>query len=429
MLRFGSFVLPFVLCFAAACGRLGFEPMLGEAPAEPDASIGGDGDGGDQAFTLPVSADWSELGSSSQGLGLSAVGDGGETRTIELAVGGDDAIFVAWADEREGEYDVHLRHWDGSSWATFGGSEQVGGLTASIDRNARLGSLVVDSNGYPNIAYQSHGGDQRIIFQRWNGTAWEGLGPSMTEGIQVDANNHFPSMALMSGDRPAIVWTDWLNSQVELSWWTGTEWQWQAVPNVIETGLTKVAVDGDDNIYVTWHEDRGLGQTDIYVAMWDGAAWADMGGANDLGGLTNNAAVSQRPKVAIDGQGRPVVAWSDEIGGTSNIMAKRFEAGTWTELSMGGIAMINPLHPYLTIGPQGQPILAWDDDLGGGRDVYVASLGVDAFELVGSTLSASPVRSSYINLALTEQGNLVAIWEEDLSATQAETYLKYISMP
>jgi mono/diheme cytochrome c family protein len=99
----------------------------------------------------------------------------------------------------------------------------------------------------------------------------------------------------------------------------GTRWQLLgAALNVAEASAAsapRVALDRDRTPVVAWSEDSADGRH-VYVARWNGAEWRVLGTALDL----DRAVGADAPALAVDGAGRPAAAWRE--GG-------RIEARRW----------------------------------------------------------------------------------------------------
>jgi hypothetical protein len=48
------------------------------------------------------------------------------------------------------------------------------------------------------------------------------------------------------------------------------------------------------------------------VKKWDGAAWGGVEGSDTGGGISNTNSYSDRPVIAMDNNGYPMVAWADD---------------------------------------------------------------------------------------------------------------------
>ncbi len=106
--------------------------------------------------------------------------------------------------------EVSVLRWDGNSWQ-YVGSPQIS------DGAAGPASLMLDTNGAPVVACQnwkwqySANGDSKLAVLRWDGRAWEYIGP---RGIAYGA---WVSLALDTSGYPIIGYEDWTTEDDKLS--------------------------------------------------------------------------------------------------------------------------------------------------------------------------------------------------------------------
>lgn len=111
--------------------------------------------------------------------------------------------------------------------------------------------------------------------------------------------------------------------------------------------------------------------------------WLDFEGSGTGGGVTKNGTASQRPALAITPAGFPILCWSDNSATTAaapnnfDIYLKVWNGFEFTDLGgstlAGGISTNNgrSFNPSLTLDASGNPIVAWEDDSSGAFNIYV----------------------------------------------------------
>ncbi|MBI4575862.1 MAG: hypothetical protein HY722_06320 [Planctomycetes bacterium] len=273
---------------------------------------------------------WDALGGSASVGGLSRTSDHAEAVTLALDATGNPV--VAWEQTIPGSWpryrQVYLRRWTGSAWEELGGSATGGGVSATPGQS-QMPSVVVDSLGRPVVAWLE--GDPRsreVRLARWDGRAWTGLGGSSGPGglsLGPTGEDYRPALALDAADRPAVAWSNldptgaW---QVYLRRFDGTAWVELAGsgsgPGLSATpGASRfadLAVDAATaNPVVVWSDTSGPSSGwETYLRRWDGGAWVEVGGSATGGGLSaGTSGSSQIPSLAVDAQGRPLVAWEE----------------------------------------------------------------------------------------------------------------------
>ncbi len=148
--------------------------------------------------------------------------------------------------------------------------------------------------------------------------------------------------------------------------------------------------------------------------------------------------------IAVDANGYPMVAWSDNSGdpnGRSQVYLKAWNGTTWVELggsaTGGGVSSMSSvwaaLSPSLSIDPLGHPVVAWEAVTATGWNIYCRRWdGSNWVELGGSGsgtgVSGNNMNSSYEpSLALNSMGNPYITWHDNTLTGYGdfEIYLKY----
>ena len=110
---------------------------------------------------------------------------------------------------------------------------------------------------------------------------------------------------------------------------------------------------------IAFSEEVTLGNQDIYVRRWAGS-WLNYGTGAPLDKSASNFA--SEPSLALDSTNKPYVAWTEQVGSSSNIYVKRWTGTAWAWV--GGSAGLkinatgNAFQPSLAIGSNNIPIVA-----------------------------------------------------------------------
>lgn len=192
-----------------------------------------------------------------------------------------------------------------------------------------------------------------------------------------------------------------------------------------------LAADNLGNPVLAWQE-TNIARTvySIYVKRWTGTTWTRLGGALDM----NVAANAEKPSLALDNAGNPVISWQEDVSNTTrNVYVKRWTGTTWVRL--GGALNIKSTSrasdSSLALDSSGNPVVSWSEyDV----DRQVTSLHVKRWTgtrwlRVGSgALNVNP--SSFVifasSLAVDSSGNPVVSWSEIAPAPSLSfnTYVK-----
>ncbi len=220
----------------------------------------------------------------------------------------------------------------GAGSACGGGLARANGYNTYVDLAAgpdgSVFAAISSSENYPKSKYQ-------VSVLRWNGLSWADLGSKSAAdgGISDNAGDSlYPSIAVLPSGKPIVAWSD-----------------------------------------------TSSGNYEIYVRLWSGTAWVEMGsGSASGGGISKSSGNSSRPSLAVDADGAPVVAWYDDSSGAYQIYVMRWNGSTWVELgsraaSERGISRTSgaSVNPSLAINQFGTLVVAWQDDSSGNEEIYV----------------------------------------------------------
>jgi hypothetical protein len=173
--------------------------------------------------------------------------------------------------------------------------------------------------------------DFNVFVGTWGGTAWALTG-NASLNVDPEHNAGSPSFALDAQDRATVAWME-ANSgfNVLVKRWDGKAWLRFGETVNGNTGLAsapQLALDKMDNPTVAWLENAG--SIKVFVRRWDGKAWQPIGGALNV----EPSAYAESLSLALDANGSPIVAWSEEITRTQRrVYVKRWTKNAWTSLN------------------------------------------------------------------------------------------------
>ncbi|MEE8410067.1 MAG: hypothetical protein V3T05_10700 [Myxococcota bacterium] len=346
-----------------------------------------------------------------------------------LAIDASGTPFVAWVEpSSSGMTEIYLRKYDSGSrsWIELGGSARAAGVSYSLTP-ASAPSLALDATGVPHVAWQNA---TDIVVKRFDGTAWVALGRSenVSSSVNVSAApslaigagpivviawhekiGAISELRVSRFDRAALEWVDVGESStggladpaVSAMWpaivldSTGTPlvtWQqgnrihvkrldaatdpWRALPGTgvdgrisnaaVVSTMPVMALDTDDHPVVAWlGAPAGLARQ-VYALAHDGSSWRELRGSSTGPGLSGTVGVSSEPSLAIDGDGNPVIAWTDVTSGMTETFFRRFRQEIWDEVggsaTWSGVSNSNAisLTPSVATGG-GLTCIAWSE--------------------------------------------------------------------
>lgn len=282
------------------------------------------------------------------------------------------------------------------TWIELGGSASGNGLSDSATIANSSVSLALDSQGLPVVAY--HQGLD-ILVRRWNGLDWVEPGAAgsglLTGGSALTVRCTSPAIAVEPGGAIVVAW------------------------------LTEAAGNNDE----------------ISAARWNGSAWEGLDKSYTKNGISNTPVDSRKPVLAVTSDGRPVVAWEEQVSSTNTeIYVSLWDPGLskWTPLhGSGGISTstFTSEDPSIATGPDGRIVVAWSEGNSGGtepfaNDIYLLSWNnteSDWESLAGSGdlggINRSVVGSKTPSVALTASGAPIVAWSEGSMINPNESYI------
>lgn len=291
------------------------------------------------------------------------------SRTPSLAIGAGQRPVLAYvrttaqSDGRQ-VANVFVERWDGTAWVPLGPS-----LNLKRRFAAEIPQVVVDAQDRPVVAWYEaqnvDGGRFAVYVKRWNGTAWEPLGTALNTDPRLSALSH--SIALGPDQQPVVAMAESTTGglAVRVRRWDGAQWLAVGGPDEIGLGAyTQVGVDAAGRITVAYAAEVAFGLRQVFVKRWDGTQWQSLGGA--LNRDLSRPAVS--PSLAVAPDGTLSIAWQEQIADANQVFAARWasDASGWQPLGGGldgGVAGRSTIIPRLSLLASGQPVVAWTEAL------------------------------------------------------------------
>ena len=349
--------------------------------------------------------------------GASGLGQGYEP---QVRVAPNGAIYVAWLkDNISGLTEIRLRVRTGTTFDELGGSDSTAGGISGINDGITVPfSLALDLSGKPIVAFLGLADSgivtptgtpaivtetQQVYVRRWTGSAWEFVGSDFSGGgasnavsfvsglgtVLHDADS--PSLTVDSTGALVVAFTYLTTIDDEAAGTTDiyvTRWNdsaWVAVGPAVPSGPgsagnggaggvsnsdggsfnPSLAAGPSGHLALAWEEDPGDGSTAVLVRRWNGVTWQELGGSATGSGFTDASGLNLLPQIAVDPDGRPVVAWQALLSfeNPAQVFVRRWNGtDAWDELGLdsagnAGIsdAAFDALIPALTLTPAGGP--------------------------------------------------------------------------
>jgi len=158
---------------------------------------------------------------SSAGGGISL--NSGISQNPSLALDSSGNPVVAWEDNSSGNYEIFIKHWNGSAWVGYsnGTVDYMGGGVSNNSGNSVLPSLRINALGLPIVVWQNGSIPSRDIYIKiWNGSAWSGIGSASASsgGISsTSGDSNSPSLVLDTSGNPFVAWCG--NNEIYIKRW------------------------------------------------------------------------------------------------------------------------------------------------------------------------------------------------------------------
>ena len=270
-----------------------------------------------------------------------------------LAAGQDGRLDAAWVDYASVGHVWHASK-QGGSWSGF---EKI----SPGEHYAGFPAMAITDDGASVLWYaappdesREHGSAYEIHHTVGDDGVWSS--PVLLSSNSEDALN--PSMA---ADRSGFLHGAWFQVfqgeyGAQYARFDGAAWEFPTMVSPLGGTATGVSieVDADDVVHLVWEQVRD-DSTGIAYAALSGGAWTEPAALSD--------SLSQDPSVAVDGDGRVTVLWSED----GSIKGRRFDGAWSSTVDLGPGTNPSTL--------SGERILAtWTRETGAGHEIVTSYL-------------------------------------------------------
>lgn len=349
---------------------------LPETPVELTVELSGDlvsrdGTALEETSWSFVAPPWVQLGA------LTAV-EGVGTGAYDVTTDAAGNVFVSWvqgtADDSKAR-SVYVRSWnEQEGWTSVGD-----GITHELGANRP--AIAVDSSGTPVMTFSDTDPDGtgfQLVTYRFEEDSWKQLG----EPFAVDDEGHGelvpakPALVLDANGNPSLAWADYLDLAdtdgltTRFAQWTGEEWQnlseHRASESSVRSHGAALAVDGQGRPILAFHDYDGFGGPDGIINSQLYVRRRNAEGLWETLGTTPNPVEDQAASdasLALDADDHPWVAFRSTVITGGPVLVSRWTGSEWQQVGEAFDVLEDPsstsLWPELAIDSQGAAHVLW----------------------------------------------------------------------
>ena len=197
-------------------------------------------------------------------------------------------------------------------------------------------SIVLDSNGYPRLAYADTD-TGRVQYVRWTGESWD-ANPAPQSGYAYGP----VSLALDVKDRPHIAFFDAQAGRIKYANLGDFGWRVLAVDDGLYVGHLSIAIDADGNPHIAYPWDNGR----LRHARLQGSTWT-------METVDPDSVIARYPSIVIDALGHPNIAYYAK----GNLYRAQWIGYRWNIEAVENAS--NPQFVTLRLDPNGIPKIGY----------------------------------------------------------------------
>jgi len=294
----------------------------------------------------------------------------------DIALGGDDKLYVVWQDNRLGDWDIYgATSADGTSWSA---QRRI----SDSNDNQTNPAVAVDS-GSPNRAYvvwQDDGSGNQDIYIAASSNGF-GIN-TITRITSNTADQTDPAIAIGSSNAVYVVWADARGSSLDI--YGAASDSWTNVPVVTKAAAQSepaIAAEAAGSIIHLLWTDAISGESDIYYAASDGLPASPLVGTNLIDDTSGADQLS--PTIAVTGSSganlKVFAAWLDKRNvsagnGDTDLYMTQTNSGHGTNILVGdGGTNSSQSQPVMGVDRYGYPYVLWTDGRDANTQIYYAA--------------------------------------------------------
>ena len=340
-----------------------------------------------------------------------------------VGIDGNDNFVITWMDTRGYGKDVYAQRY--SSDGTPLGSNF---LVNDADTNSRLRIIpkivLADSGDFIITWSDNRTGNYDVYFQKYSSD-----GSPIDSNITVNDDNSgtqqkYPSISQDEMGNSIVAWDDYRNGEKE---YYAQYFNYEGIPvgnnvliniNDYQNGGSQIEIElrADSTFIAAWWEEDSNGY-DVYAQLFeiDGSSIGDKSVVHDY-----NSFRQVMPAIASNSSGDYIICWNDDRYMDVEIFAQRFNndgtpIGQNFEVN-DDIGSSSEHDPVIAVDSNGRFIIAWIDSRNHPSEIYAQrydeygnSLG-NNFLVSTETYTKS---ANHVSLTVESTGNFVVVWKSE----------------
>ncbi len=337
-----------------------------------------------------------------------------------IAVGPDDSIYLAWADQRQ--YDLNLYFTRSTDrGATFSNATSVNddtGPRMSVDENP---DIAAGPGHRIYIVWTDHRNGDEDVYMAMSSDGGASFGPNLrVDDGPAMTNASLPSIAVLQSGKVAVAWQDDRTGDPDIRCafsGDGTSFGPSVRVNTDnsrrEQLRPRIAAGNTDLFHIVWTDNRS-GSFKIYYARSGGSGFLPEVRVDDSGNATTRPALQA---IAVGPQERVHVVWHDTRFDSYRVMYSSSQDGIvfTPNIFVSPVSGIgkDQYQPRIQVGPGGVLHVIWEDQRNGDSDIFYANSttnGLSFNPFVRVDDAAIEQRSATPALAVDSLGEVHVAW-------------------
>lgn len=292
---------------------------------------------------------WEEVGlGSAMGQGVSET-EGASAPDIAISSSG--MLYLVWGHRFSGS--IYVKRWNNEVWEEVGDHSASDSGISEMPGDSGWPAIGFDHSDNPYVVWvHKFNNDHGIFVKMFDGEQWQALGKSpISPPITTNLIGHFaiPDIAITSSGNAYVVWET--DNNIFVRYWNGEEWVAQTSPHTdtfvqqilnVSIESPHIAVNTEGVLYMAWENALPREGYNVFMQLWDGDKWQDMGhNSASKGGVSDNANTkpgghSWTISIALDKSGYPYLAWEDQRNGITEIFVRHWDGEQWQLIGNDG---------------------------------------------------------------------------------------------